>query len=155
MSKCCQFVKETLNIGEQFYECKSSVSENGKSFKLLANAADQVCKIKLDNGFVPHRAGRKQCDYLLIKCGSNPTSISKFFFIELKGSGENANDGFYQIIGALEYLKSKGIVIPKEKIFGVIVGGTDTPKMNRLKEDFKKQHGHSLVHKTGKIYESS
>jgi hypothetical protein len=155
MSKCCKLFKEKLNEGDQFYESRSSVSENGKIFKLVTNSTDHVCKIKLDNGAIPTRSGKKQCDYLLIKCTGHPISISKFFFIELKGSGENANDGFYQIVGALEYLKSKGIAIQRDKIFGVIVGGADTPKMNRLKEDFKKQHGHSLIHKTGKMYESS
>lgn len=155
MSKCCSSIKTALQGDNGYYEAKSAVTENGKTFRLNINTHDQVCKIKLDKGCIPNREGQKQCDYLILKCPPNSNTVAKFIFVELKGSGENANDGFHQIIGAIEYLRSKGVVILKEKIYGVIVGGTDTQKMNRLKEDFKRLHGYSLIHKTGSLYESN
>lgn len=151
MSECCNYVKLLLQGGDEHYEIKSAASENGKIFRLNIANNEHYCRIKLDKGCVPIRHGFKQCDYLFIKCDKD--TVDKYIFVELKGSSENASDGFRQILGAISFLKEKGINLSKNKIHAIIVGGSDAPGMNKIKEDFKRMYGFKLIHKTGKILE--
>ncbi|MCU0392839.1 MAG: hypothetical protein MUE81_17155 [Thermoflexibacter sp.] len=150
MSSYCEKIKDFLGGDEIYYNDKeTAVKENGKTFTIdkINHKEKTHCKVKLDKGVVPMRPNRKQCDYLF------KIEEEIFLFVELKGSGENATDGFYQIEDTIYFFKEKAIPLHKEKIYGFIIGGKYTKKMNELKEKFRKELGISLVHTTSDKYE--
>jgi hypothetical protein len=147
MNKCCKKIEDFLGGEEKYYTDKETVAnENGKTFAIdkSADKEKEHCKVKLDKGVIPIRLNRKQCDYLF-KIGEEEA----FLFVELKGSGENASDGFYQIEDTIHFFKEKAMPLKKEKVYGFIIGGKYTQKMNQLKEKFRKELGVSLFHTTG------
>ena len=139
---------------EKCCSTKRSVNEHGKTFSI--NCRDKninVCCVKLDKCLITAISNQKQCDYLFMSDRNNSLADYGYYFVELKGSGCDADGAFEQIQQAVYYVKSQFGVIPKHQIWGFIVGGKDTQNMNRLKERFKRDIGKELKHSTGIRYE--
>ncbi|WP_041340781.1 hypothetical protein [Runella slithyformis] len=88
-----------------------------------------------------------------MSAGKNTPTDYGYYFVELKGSGCDADGAFEQIQQAVHDIKSRFGAIPKHQIWGFIVGGKDTQQMNRSKERFKRNIGKELKHSTGIRYE--
>lgn len=130
------------------------VSERGKTFVINCNDTNiNVCCVKLDKCLITAIPNQKQCDYLFMSDRNNTPTDYGYYFVELKGSGCDADGAFEQIQQAIHYIKSRFGVIPKHQIWGFIIGGKDTQNMNRLKERFKRDIGKELKHSTGIRYE--
>lgn len=131
-----------------------SVDEHGKKFSIYCNDKNiAVCCVKLDKCLIPAIPNQKQCDYLFMIDKKNTPADYEYDFVELKGSGCDAEGAFKQIKQAVDYVKSNFGDIPKDQIRGFIVGGKDTQKMSRSKERFKRDIGKELKHITGIRYE--
>ncbi|AXE18061.1 hypothetical protein DR864_10105 [Runella rosea] len=139
---------------EKCCSTKRSVNEHGKTFSI--NCSDKninICCVKLDKCLITAISNQKQCDYLFMSDRNNSPTDYSYYFVELKGSGCDAEGAFEQIQQAVHYIKSRFGAIPKHQIWGFIVGGKDTQNMSRLKERFKRDIGKELKHSTGIRYE--
>lgn len=144
-------VYQKIKKEEKCCSANRSVNEHGKTFEINCRDINvAICCVKLDKCLIPVIPNQKQCDYLFMSDHKNGYG---YCFVELKGSGSDADDAFKQIQQGINYIRSRFGVIPKHQIWGFIVGGKDTQYMSRLKERFKKDIGNELKHITGIRYE--
>lgn len=147
-------VYQKIKKEEKCCSTNRSVEEHGKKFSIYCNDESiDVCCVKLDKCLIPAIPKQKQCDYLFMSDRKNTPADYGYYFVELKGRGCDADGALEQIQQAIQYIKSRFGVIPKHQIWGFIVGGKDTQKMNRSKERFKRDVGKELKHSTGTRYE--
>lgn len=147
-------VYQKIKKEEKCCSTNRSVEEHGKNFSIYCtDKTIAICCVKLDKCLIPAIPNQKQCDYLFMSDRKNTPADYGYYFVELKGSGSDGDGAFEQIQQAVHYIKSRFGFIPKHQIWGFIVGGKDTQKMNRSKERFKKDIGVELKHKTGNRYE--
>jgi hypothetical protein len=148
--KAGESVYQKIKKEEKCCSTNRSVNEHGKKFSIYCNDKTiAICCVKLDKCLIPAIPNQKQCDYLFMSDSKHTPADYQYNFVELKGSGCDADGAFEQIRQAVGYIKRKYGNIPKDQIRGFIVGGKDTQNMNRLKEKFKNDIGKELKHSTG------
>lgn len=112
---------------------KTSVSENGKTFRIeCKDKAEQFCCIHADGCFIIDNDSKK-CDYIFIRCTNEDT-----YYVELKG--QEIDRAYEQLISTIDH----HFRIEKVAIHGFIVTGKGIPradaKRKKIEEAFYKKY---------------
>lgn len=97
------------------------------------------CVAELER-IIPPTQGQRP-DLLVRVCGDE-----RYYFVELKGMGIPAPDAVDQIVAGIQFVRNRGVTIPKEQAYGIIVGSR-LPKgggWRKLQDSFRQKHGRAL-----------
>lgn len=114
-----------------------TVVENKRKYVLNNNSQQQICKIKIDNGFIQNPAENK-CDYAFLICDNEHLVL-----VELKGS--DFLHAIEQIISTIDLLSqeinensvSARIILSKVNVPNL----QNNPKFLKLKKMIKSKNG--------------
>lgn len=134
---CCTQLKDSLDIQDKD-ECFSDstvAKEKGKEFRIIKNANQQLCKVRIDGCLITDITIKK-CDFMFYVC-----ETQKLLLVELKG--KNIEHAISQITHTKGYLKQK-LCNPDSNYEGIIVSSSVPRSAERrfrnIQEKTYKQH---------------